>query len=193
MPQPTPPPEVKPTYSQPVDEQQLKRELGAAAEKESDNPLVEIARQMREAQQRIARADSGPGTQQLQRQIVDDLGPPDPASPQERRPMFARARRQSQPGSQHVRPVRRVRIPAPPAANSPTAIRPRPVRRVRPTTSGSQAGRRRNASHDEAPLGRFAGTPREQMLQSPIEEFPPKYELQIEDYFRRLSEEKRGE
>ena len=35
--------------------------------------MREIARQMREAQQRIAKADSGPGTQQLQRQIVDDL------------------------------------------------------------------------------------------------------------------------
>ena len=31
---------------------------------------------------------------------------------------------------------------------------------------------------------------REQMLQSPGEEFAPKYELQIEEYFRRLSEEK---
>ncbi len=30
---------------------------------------------------------------------------------------------------------------------------------------------------------------REQMLQLPPEEFPPKYELQIEDYFRRLAEE----
>jgi chlorite dismutase len=33
---------------------------------------------------------------------------------------------------------------------------------------------------------------REQMLQSPAEEFAPKYELQIEEYFRRLSEETRG-
>lgn len=34
---------------------------------------------------------------------------------------------------------------------------------------------------------------REQMLQSPVEEFPPKYELMIEEYFRRLAEGKRGE
>ena len=33
---------------------------------------------------------------------------------------------------------------------------------------------------------------REQMLQSPVEDFPPKYELMIEEYFRRLAEE-RGE
>ena len=31
---------------------------------------------------------------------------------------------------------------------------------------------------------------REQMLQLPVEEFLPEYELLIEDYFRRLSEEK---
>ena len=33
---------------------------------------------------------------------------------------------------------------------------------------------------------------RGKMLLSPGEEFPPKYELLIEEYFRRLSEEKRG-
>ena len=31
---------------------------------------------------------------------------------------------------------------------------------------------------------------RQQMLQSPIEEFPPKYQSLIEAYFRRLAEEK---
>jgi hypothetical protein len=31
---------------------------------------------------------------------------------------------------------------------------------------------------------------RQQMLQTPVEEFPPKYEEQIEQYFRRLAEEK---
>lgn len=30
---------------------------------------------------------------------------------------------------------------------------------------------------------------RQQMRQAPFEEFPPKYELLIEEYFRRLSEE----
>ena len=72
-PQPEPPPEVKPTYIVWSTKQQLKRELGAAAEKESDNPMLQIAREMVEAKQRIAKADSGAGTQQLQRQIVDDL------------------------------------------------------------------------------------------------------------------------
>ena len=31
---------------------------------------------------------------------------------------------------------------------------------------------------------------RQQMLQLPVEEFLPKYELLIEEYFRRLAEEK---
>ena len=31
---------------------------------------------------------------------------------------------------------------------------------------------------------------REQMLEPPVEEFLPKYEQQIEEYFRRLSEDK---
>ena len=33
---------------------------------------------------------------------------------------------------------------------------------------------------------------REQMLQSPVEDFPPKYELMIEEYFRRLAEGGKG-
>ena len=39
--------------------------------------------------------------------------------------------------------------------------------------------------------GRVARTRREQMMQSAGEDFPPKYELRIEEYFRRLSEEKK--
>ncbi len=89
-PQPEPPPETKPTYqSDKVDEKQLKRELGAAAEKESDNPMLQIAREMSEAKQRIAKADSGVGTQQLQRQIVRRPRPLDSTGPQKSLPVQA--------------------------------------------------------------------------------------------------------
>ncbi len=38
--------------------------------------------------------------------------------------------------------------------------------------------------------GQLPPRARQQILQPPVEEFPPKYETQIEDYFRRLAEEK---
>ena len=53
----------------------LRRELGtaAAAEDDAQNPLVGIARQMHEVQQRMGRHDAGTETQFRQRQIVADL------------------------------------------------------------------------------------------------------------------------
>jgi hypothetical protein len=43
-------------------------------------------------------------------------------------------------------------------------------------------------------MGRFWGElperDRQRMLQIPVEEFPPKYESMIEDYYRQLSNEK---
>ena len=38
--------------------------------------------------------------------------------------------------------------------------------------------------------GELPSHARQQLLQTPVEEFPPKYESQIEEYFRRLAEEK---
>ena len=38
--------------------------------------------------------------------------------------------------------------------------------------------------------GELPARARQQMLQSPVEEFSPKYEVLIEEYFRRLAEEK---
>lgn len=174
-----------------VDEDQLKRELGAAAEKESDNPMLQIARDMTEAKQRIAKADSGPGTQQLQREIVDRL---------DRLIQQARQKAgQCKPGQCQSKPSDRQQPPKQP---------PKPVNKPgknpnsksaapgTPRSPDKNAGKKSAAAaeaHDAMQrlwylLPQHA---REQMQQSPGEEFPPKYETQIEDYFRRLSQEKK--
>ena len=91
---------------------------------------------------------------------------------------------------------------------------PKPSQRsqTKPGKSGSSAGRGQTAARDSTPrLDRAAAQPaekgdidtlvkdlwghlpersREQMLQSFSDEFLPKYELEIEQYYRRLSEEK---
>ena len=94
-----------------------------------------------------------------------------------------------------------------PASPSPSgAARPKPdsfrdqTATAQPGTSASRQpggdgqGRKacaaRNAGHDETALGRFAGTCPPANAAAPVEEFPPKYEEQIEQYFRRLAEEK---
>jgi len=186
------PPELKPTYVSLVDEEQLKRELGAAAEKESDNPMLQIARQMREAQQRIGKADSGAGTQQLQRQIVDDLDR-----------LIQQARKkacQCKPGACQSQPSTRTQTgPQQPKPGSPPGKSPnnKPATTSSPRPPGKKTTQKPDAAAEtRAAMERLwyllPQHAREQMLQSPGEEFTPKYELQIEEYFRRLSEEKRG-
>ena len=54
----------------------LRRELGAAADPEDDDPLLSIARRMREVEGRIVKEDSGNDTQNLQEKIVADLDDP---------------------------------------------------------------------------------------------------------------------
>jgi hypothetical protein len=180
-------PQVKHSYLSAVDEEQLKRELGAAAEKESDNPLEEIARQMREAQQHIARSDAGPGTQQLQRQIVDNLDR-----------LIRQARKcsgQCRPGESQPQPSVRSSSPGTPSGKPGTPNNPnnKPPANSSSRPRASAAARKPDVAAMRAIMKRLWGMlperEREQMLQSPVEEFPPDYELQIEDYFRRLSEE----
>jgi hypothetical protein len=171
-----------------VDEQQLKRELGAAAEKESDNPIVDIARQMREAQRRVGRADSGPVTRQIQRQIVDDL---------ER--LIQQARRkggQCSSGASRPQPADSRSSVCPPGSKpGPGGQRPsnKPAAASSKRPPGDGQVRKTDAAETRAIIKRLWGVlpqhAREQMLQLPPEEFTPKYELQIEDYFRRLAEE----
>jgi hypothetical protein len=187
------PPQVKPTYLRFVDEEQLKRELGAAAEKESDDPMLQIARQMRRCRQRIAQADSGPGTQQLQRQIVDDLDR-----------LIQQARRSSgqcRAGTSQSQPSSRSPTPGPPhntagPANGQQQSK-NPATTKSPHAAGAKTARKPDLAGTQAIIKRLWGVlperEREQMLQSPPEEFPPEYELLIEDYFRRLSEEKGGQ
>ncbi len=169
--------------------EQSRRELGAAAEKEDEDPLAQIARQMRESQQRIGRADSGDATQQLQRQIIEELDR-----------LIRQARQkagQCQPGAGQPQPAAPPaptgQMPGKPgAAGQKPGNRPAAANSSRPPGDGriQKAGLERTRSMMKQLWGELPEHVRQQMLQLPDEEFPPKYELLIEDYFRRLSEEK---
>jgi hypothetical protein len=171
-------------------QERLRRELGAAAEKESDNPLLEIARKMRDAQGRLDQHDAGSTTQIVQKEIVDGL--------EKLIDQARKAAKQCAGGQSRAQAVAaRKPVGQPPAGGEPEGGRPSDPRAgessPRPRAA-SQRPRQPDLEQVRAIIkelwGELPQREREQMLESPPEEFLPKYELLIEEYFRRLSEEK---
>ncbi|MEE8451709.1 MAG: hypothetical protein V3R99_07330 [Thermoguttaceae bacterium] len=165
----------------------MQRELGPAAEAEDGNPLLSVARRMREAEDQIGQGDAGTGTQTLQKQIVSDL---DRLIEQARKRCKQCKAGACKPGAQSVASRTSPKSPGPPkpgtSTNKPAA------------TSNAKPGQATPQRPDMAEMrdvmkqlwGELPQRDREQMLQSPPEEFLPKYELMIEQYFRRLTEGK---
>ena len=184
---------AKPDDKSRVDEkmqEKLQKELGSAAKKEGkdENPLLQVAKEMREVQQRIGRRDSGQDTQQVQRQIVADLaklieeakksGSCDGKPSQSRKT----AGSPKKPGQDSTQPSGN--SPAPAERSDPRIRKPEEIR----TAAKNEAHQRMLESiHIE-----MQRHPREQMFEEPGEYFLPEYELEIEDYFRRLSEDQPG-
>jgi len=167
----------------------LAPELGAAAISEEENPLLEIARQMRQVEGLIAETQSGPKTQKLQGEIVARL--------QELIEQAARAASQPKPadtktpGTAQRKPVGQPQQ-KPGAKPGQTA---KPAKDPRQRQGGPEARRAGDVGEVLDVLkqrwGELPQRAREQMLQLlPREEFLPKYELLIEQYYKRLAEEK---
>jgi hypothetical protein len=193
-------PSGEPTDEQARQYQQVSEEQGRLAdtvlrplhaEEEADEPLLEIGRQMREAQQRINQHDSGPVTQELQGQTVANL---------ERLIQQARsAAKSSSPGANQPQPVaQRTPDGSSPSKSGPSAAQKpgsSPTVAGSPRPSGDGKVHKPDLDAMRAAVRRHWGElpehARQQMRQSPAEEFPPKYEVLIEEYFRRLAEEKR--
>ena len=166
---------------------QLLRELGQAAVPEEENPLLQVARRMRQVEGLIARTESGPQTQDLQNLIVSTL---DELIKQAR--SCSKKCSPSEPGAK-VASRRQVRQPN----KKPTAGRGKPSDKpvTDPVTKPGKAEPRRPTVEEMRELvksvwGELPEAEREQMLQWMGEgEFLPKYELLIEQYFRRLAEQ----
>lgn len=160
--------------------EQLRRELGAAAISEESQPVVEIIQLMRQAETRLADQDAGVSTQRVQAQIVADLGR-----------LIEQARGQAgSAGSQQ-------------SGSSQVGTKPEPGEgRGGAAPSGTASTGSQQSPHGEPPdparirqwmqrlWGELPDRQREQMLQSPPEEFLPAYERLIETYFRRLATER---
>jgi len=162
---------------------------GETSEPTGDNPLLAVARRMREVEERIGRAEVGTETRDLQQRIVTDL---------ERMLKQARkACKQSKPGDgQSQATTGRQPIGqsgAEPAGGNRSNDKPAVDSSQRPKQNGES--RRPDAEEMDAVLKKLWGElpkrQREQMSQWQLEEFLPKYDLLIEEYFRRLSRGKK--
>jgi hypothetical protein len=168
---------------------------------EQENPLVDIARQMREAERLIAQAHSGEKTREVQEQIVRQLDG-----------LLQRVCKQCG-GTQCTPSACKEGIVPRDAAGSPKRKPDGPSEYQRPTQRSekkldpvSKAGERptlgRNPKVDadqrhRAIQGAWGSLPereRQQMMRLlPPEQFLPKYEPLIEEYYRRLGGESRSE
>jgi len=163
-------------------DEQLQRELGAAAEKEDDNPLLNVARTMLQVRRRMAQTDAGPATLNLQKQIVADLDQ-----------LIEQARKSGQcssssPNGQKSSTQKPKTSPSKPGNKPATGSSPRPPDNQ---TRKPDMDEMRTMMNDL--WGELPPHVREQMLQTPVEEFMPKYQDLIEDYFRDLSDEKKND
>lgn len=189
------PPGQKPGGDEPgkpdaVLEKQLQRELGAAATSgNDDDPLLLLARRMREIEARIAQADCGPDTQQVQKQVLADL---DALIRQ------ARCSGGACPSSGQAKPGgTQPRDGGKPSGQKPGGGKPNGGGAGKPASGGSQAKQPGPKRPDMVQMrvllkelwGELPARQREQMLQLPVDEFLPEYEGMIEDYFERLLEE----
>ena len=182
-----------PAKPMPLDEQarelrqKLSRELGPAAVAEDENPLLQVARQMQQAESLLANPQTGAQARQVQEQIVANLD----------RLLKSCENSSSSPSGQCTPKPGGEKKPGQPG-KKPAAPGTQP--NPRPKNSDAHAkeeppGQRQDAA-DVRKFQEFLATlpkgEREQVQASSIEEFLPKYKSLIEAYFRDLAEEQSG-
>lgn len=171
---------------------------GAPDEAEEKDPLARLNRRMHEVEERLRATKSDESTQQLQHKIVSEL--------EALIEQLAQQQQQSSSSSSSKKPQKqqkseRDRVSQPqsrPAqqqqqqqANNPKPARDSSERQGKPTSERPDPGKMQDLIKDV--WGELPPRLRQQMLQSSMERFVPKYELQIEEYFKTLAEEPRDE
>jgi hypothetical protein len=190
-------PADKPADNPELDEE-LMRELGEVGEEGVDEAdrLVRLAHTMREVEERLSRSKSDNQTRELQSKIVADLD----QMIQEALKRARRSQSQSQSSSSDQQKSQRSKVSQPgqpqqgkqgqehqdqqPASDSTERLAADQVARPDP---------REVRDVIKHLWGHLPAREREMMLNASIEQFLPKYELLIEQYFRRLAEEQHEE
>jgi hypothetical protein len=200
--------------------ERLLRQIERSGIAEKGNPLIGIARQMRKAETLIGQADCGPETQKLQEQILADLeellkqtkkncegqgeckpgDKPGECKPGECKP--GECKQGKKPGECKgvPKPGKGLGGQARPGGNPARNPNPQPGKMVSPPPkpssqpfgSGANTPDPKELSAAQSTVwGDLPAHQREQMSQAlSDEQFLPKYEMLIGDYFRRLAEQK---
>ncbi len=156
---------------------------GAVAESplESDNPLAQLATRMRQVEARLAQQDTSQETQAEQRQILDQLAR-----------LLEQARQQQASGQNKPGGSGRGTGQAGTGTGDPTPGPPRD------STNRIEQGTRENMETADLKdlfrriWGHLPDKLRDQMQAPLSEQFLPKYERLIEEYYKRLAEERPG-
>jgi hypothetical protein len=168
---------------------ELLRELGEAGVSEEENPLLDVARQMRQAEGLISENESGDPTQAVQRQIVARLDE-----------LIKKARsccKPCSPSQCSPKVAARQKVRQPKSKSGKGRGKPTQKRATNPNTLPGKADATALTKDQMRELiksvwGELPATEREQMLERAGDAFLPKYQLLIELYFRRLIEEGGG-
>ncbi len=168
-------------------------ESPAADPDEATHPLAQVGQRMRQAQHQLGQRQVGEATQAIQQRIVADLeqllrqmnrrkqggGSSSQESPEQQ----ASRRSQTQPNSGGQ-----------PGGNGQGAADSGPARdstdQLRQQTPEQAAAERQELLKDL--WGHLPERVREQMLQASMDQFLPKYQLLLEEYFKRLVRSRRG-
>lgn len=163
----------------------LEQELSQAVVDEAQNPLLGIARSMRLAEGLIDERESGQKTQEIQAEIIADIDT-----------LLKRAKKKCQSCSSQCQSVAQRKPPEQPKPSPPKEGSPKPKPA---TTSNAKPGKAEGEMPDMAEMmavikqvwGELPEKERQEMLESSVEEFLPKYADMIERYFKRLAEDRK--
>ncbi len=167
---------------------QLQQELGQAGISEEANPLLSILQQMREVEMLLSQGQTGSRTQQIQKEILAEL---DRLIEQAQKSGLAQAKlpTQGKPDGDSSRSVPGAGSPGEPkeivpgGANQSTVNPP-----LAPSTEEKPADAQQVRTLLQEVWGLLPPAQRQKILETPAEEFLPKYKHLIIDYFRRLTE-----
>jgi len=163
----------------------LEQELAEAAVDEVQNPLLGIARSMRLVEGLIDENESGEKTQQIQAEIITDIDS-----------LLKRAKKKCQSCASQCQSVAQRKPTQQPKKSKPkegsTSSKPATMSNVKP---GQGEGQMPDMAEMMAVIkqvwGELPEKERQEMLQTSVEEFLPKYADMIERYFRRLAEDRK--
>jgi hypothetical protein len=191
-------PTAQPTASDSLDDSlddELLRDLGPADEatENDDDPLSRIGRKMQEAQRLIAQRQPGEPAQKLQQDIVAEL---DELLKQARQ-----QKQQQQQSSSNKKPQQSRRDKPGQPQQQPAGGKPEEAGNEPARDSTEQQRPEAPAQPDIGQMqdmlrelwGHLPEHERQQVINSTIEKFVPKYESLIKEYFKRLSEATRSQ